>query len=200
MSAGQLALDIYQFQLMGQILRNEAVAERQIDVIENYELVLGLIWLIWFPATVIAFVMWAHRAHRNLPALGATGLEFSPRGAVGWYFVPFLNLFKPYQVMREIYNASEPSVTFESESEWRSRNAPAIIKIWWTLFLFSSFVGNAVMRESLRADTPEAIQILDVASIIHEILAVALTVAAIWLVWAVTERQDRRAKALARAA
>ena len=41
-----------------------------------------------FTAASIAFLMWFHRAHRNLPALKAGILKYSPGWAGGGFFVP----------------------------------------------------------------------------------------------------------------
>ena len=58
-------------------------------------------FLVWL-GTATAVLMWVHRAYRNLPALGARDMAYSPGWAVGWWFIPFLNLVRPYQVVREI--------------------------------------------------------------------------------------------------
>ena len=191
-----LACDYWQYQLMGPVLRNEAVTYEQLETGDNLLTLLSAAWLVWYPATVIAFLMWKHRAHRNLPSLGAGGLHFSPRGAVGWYFVPFLNLFKPYQVMREIYNASEPGDASEDRIDWHYRYAPAVVKTWWTLFLFMNLVGNAVARASFHADTPGAYQFVAAVSMVDDTLSIAAMLAAMWLVWSITKRQEDRAAAL----
>ena len=41
-----------------------------------------------FLTTSIAFLMWIHRVQRNLPALGAGSLRFSPGWAVAYFFIP----------------------------------------------------------------------------------------------------------------
>ena len=51
--------------------------------------VYGIAYLI----TVILFLMWVHRSHKNLKALGADETKFSPRSAVLWWFVPFMNFW-----------------------------------------------------------------------------------------------------------
>jgi hypothetical protein len=48
------------------------------------------------------FVIWVHRMQANTFALGVLGLRYTPAWAVGWYFVPIVNLWMPYRVMREI--------------------------------------------------------------------------------------------------
>ncbi|MFC1995866.1 DUF4328 domain-containing protein [Chloroflexota bacterium] len=49
-------------------------------------------YFILFVITAVLFYMWIHRAHRNLPSLGVSGLKYSPGWAVGGFFIPILNL------------------------------------------------------------------------------------------------------------
>ncbi len=48
-------------------------------------------------ASAVFFLMWFHRVYRNLPALGAAGLKYTPGWAVGFWFIPFLNFVRPAQ-------------------------------------------------------------------------------------------------------
>lgn len=57
-------------------------------------------------ASIVVVAMWIYRAHANLRAASIDGLEFSPGWAVGCYFIPIVNLFKPFQDMRELWNAT----------------------------------------------------------------------------------------------
>src|SRR5688500_18010935 len=52
-----------------------------------------------FIAVVVFFLIWVYRAFNNLSALKPGNLEFSPGWAVGWWFIPFANLIKPFQAM-----------------------------------------------------------------------------------------------------
>ena len=196
LSIAIVAFNVHRYQLMDRILRNEGFTERDIEISDNLQFFLDIAWLVWYISTVVAFLMWTHRVHWNLPALGATNLKFNPRNAVGWYFAPLLNLFRPYQVMREIYNASDPATFVDGSSDWRSRNAPAVVKMWWTLFLIMGFVGNAVSRESIKADTPLAYQDVAAMSVVDETFSIAAMLAATWLVRSIARRQEARATLL----
>ncbi|HEY3391478.1 MAG TPA: DUF4328 domain-containing protein [Lacipirellulaceae bacterium] len=193
LSLVMVASDISEFQMLTRLVNHEAVTDEQIESNDNRQRLLGVTWLVWYLSTIVAFLMWVHRAHRNLPALGATGLEFTPRGAVGWYFVPIANLFKPYQCMREIYNASDPLNASDGDQSRPDRNAPVVVKTWWALFLIMGFFGNAVGRARLKADTLEAYQIVAVASVIDGVVCIVATLAAIWLVRSIDRRQNERA-------
>ena len=188
-----VASDISEYQLLTRLIDHENVADEQIESNNNRQRLLGVTWLVWYLSTIVAFLMWVHRAHRNLPALGATGLEFTPRGAVGWYFAPIANLFKPYQCMREIYNASDPLNASDGNQFRPDRDAPVVVKTWWALFLIMGFFGNAVGRASFKADTLEAYQIVSIASVIDGVISIVATLAAIWLVWSIDRRQTERA-------
>lgn len=37
-------------------------------------------------------------------------MQFTPRWAIIWWFIPILNLWKPYQVTVEIIKSSDPTV------------------------------------------------------------------------------------------
>lgn len=77
--------------------------------------------------TAIVVSRWIHRANSNARALGAMEMAFTPRGAVGWYFVPIANLWKPYQAMREIWKASVGPLN------WQRQRLSALLPCWWLL-------------------------------------------------------------------
>jgi hypothetical protein len=77
----------------------------------------------------MAFLMWIHRSHRNLSAFGAQGLTFTPGWAVGWWFIPIFNLFRPFQIVREIWQASDPGMP--AGAAWRRAPSSPLIGWWW---------------------------------------------------------------------
>jgi hypothetical protein len=78
----------------------------------------------------LAFVWWAARAYRNLPALGVRGLRFGARWATAMWFVPFVNLVLPKEVVDDLWRASDPDVAPLSTS-WRLRTIPFRVHLWW---------------------------------------------------------------------
>ena len=57
-------------------------------------------------ATVVMFCCWIYIAGRNLVAADVDDLDFTPGARIWWFAVPFANLVKPFQGMRELWNAS----------------------------------------------------------------------------------------------
>lgn len=84
---------------------------------------IALLQLAAYLISGVFFLIWIYRVHRNLPALGVRRPRFSPRWAVGWFFVPILNLFRPYDVVRELWKESNPDVGKVSRIP-RSSNTP----------------------------------------------------------------------------
>ena len=91
--------------------------------------------------------MWLHRAHANLPALGATGLKFSPGGAVGWWFVPIANMFQPYRVVAEVWRNSNPA-----------GGGGMVVGLWWVLFVGGNIIGSRA--GSFYWDSEEPIEVM----------------------------------------
>lgn len=123
-----------------------------------------------FLVSVILVAMWIHRGHRNLHEYGLDGLEFTPGWAVGWYFIPFANLVKPFQAMRELWNASTGA------GESFSSDAPGFMNAWWGTWLLGNIISNisSSMADSFDASTLQLSAMLGAAS-------GAFTIVSAWL-------------------
>lgn len=95
---------------------------------------------------IIAF--WIHRMAANTRFLAGTGkMEYTPGWAVGWFFVPFANLWKPYQAMKEVWSLN-------ADGERAAGGvAGLLLPLWWLLWLAWNIVSNAAGRMSWRAAT-----------------------------------------------
>ncbi len=111
-------------------------------------------------ATAILVAMWIYRAHANLRAIGAPDLQFTPGWAVGWYFIPFANLVKPFQAMRELWAQSL------AQHDSYGDEADPQLKIWWGTWIAGNIASNLGLRlqSSADADTVSAGYVVDLAS------------------------------------
>ncbi len=117
--------------------------------------------------TAILVLAWIHRANHNARHLGAGDMKYTPGWAVGWYFVPIAWFWKPYQAMKEIWQASA------NPSDWHGQTVSPLLLWWWALWILPfwgvSLVDWAVGRtldesgaETLEAATGLAGSILDI--------------------------------------
>ena len=116
---------------------------------EDLSLLLGVFGLLAlariavFILTVIAFLVWLHRAYSNLQPLGAMGLEYTPGFAVGGWFIPFANLYVPYKAVKELWQESNPVIA-EPTEDWQKSGAPGWLAVWWVFWI----IGNILSRVS----------------------------------------------------
>lgn len=91
----------------------------------------ALIYLIdvLYIGTGVAFLRWLYVMNTNCHGFGAEGMNFSPGWAVGWYFIPVLNLLLPYNVMSEIRRVSS------DPQNWRDYGAGSLVVIWWAAWI-----------------------------------------------------------------
>lgn len=128
--------------------------------IEDSSMASGIVALVYllFVASLIASIvivaMWIHRAHANLRLAGVDGLEFSPTWAFGWFFIPIANLFKPFQAMRELWNAAHGS------SDGFAQPVDRRLSAWWGFWIAGNIVCNVGSR--FKPDTGANIGIADV--------------------------------------
>lgn len=144
-------------------------------------------------ATVPAFLVWFHRLYTNLPALGATDLRFSSGWAIGAWFVPFLNLWRPKQIADDIWRASDPDADTVSGPHWRGRPVGGVVHFWWGLYLLSNLVNQAVVRYSVDAVGVQELRTRAVADSGAAVLDALAALAALWFVVQMTVRHERRA-------
>lgn len=102
---------VMQYQLLSDfklgIYSSEALATAAAESNDQRQKVIGLFQAGVAITTIILFAMWIYRANFNARSLGAQKMKFTPGWSVGYYFIPFLNLWRPYQAMKEIWKASK---------------------------------------------------------------------------------------------
>ncbi len=149
---------------------------------------IGVAQLVLWIVTGIVFLTWIHRANRNARALGAKDMRFTPGWAVGWYFVPIMSLWKPFQAMREIWQASaEPG-------NWQVVRTPALLGWWWALFLGAQILAQVGYQLSKSIDGVDSAMRASAFITGSDIVSVALDVAAILLVTRIAANQIWQAK------
>ena len=90
---------------------------------------------------IVLFLVWQHRAAKNLRAFGQPGLEFSPGWCVGWWFVPIAMYWKPFQAMKELWRASDPETIGANERwVWLASPLAPTMGWWWAAWIISNFV------------------------------------------------------------
>ncbi len=178
--------------------RGGTITDAEAEANDIRQAIVGGLQLLTLVFTVIFFLMWIHRAHRNLPAIGARDLKFTPNWAVGWFFVPFMNLFRPVQVVIEISKASSPEINTPDGTSWKSVPTSPIIWLWWVVWIIAGIVGQIAARLSLRAETLETILASSWAILISDAIDMVAAVLAIMVVSTIDKMQEAKGVQVAR--
>ncbi len=105
----------------------------QLSILDVFEGLLGLGQAVLFIVTVVLFLRWWHLMARHALARGIP-LGATPGWAVGYWFVPFVNLARPYRIAKTV--ADGLGVT-------------APLGVWWGLWIASNIIANASARLNL---------------------------------------------------
>jgi len=142
---------------------------------KTFEFWWALFSIVQLFAAAGTFLFWFARAYRNLPALGAYELKYSPRSAVGWWFVPLASMVVPLLVTIELSSASDPSVRPNGCNERRRAPFPKLVLTWWI-----AFTATTILASLPSISSGELVWEAVLAGL--EILAAALAIAVIWTI------------------
>lgn len=184
--------------LLGRLAAGETVDEAQLNAIDLFAGLVGIATIVVLVVTAVLFIRWLAQARRNAEALGGRGMEHAP-GWVAWgWFIPILNLFRPYEVIAEIWRASEPGP--DRRSHPLADSTPPFMRAWWAAWLIGGFLSQLAFRMALGlgeqwdlGDFMAAERVLVIASL----ASLAAAVLATRLVRELDQRQRARAIRLA---
>jgi len=100
----------------------------------GFSILAGILALASLIVLVVLFCVWIYRVSCNSRALGIQDMRFSPGWAITWFFIPVANYFRPFQVVSEIWKASNPA----TQDNWKEKSTPFLIKAWWGTWLIST--------------------------------------------------------------
>jgi hypothetical protein len=187
-----VAVELSQASLLSAMAAGQKFANADLEANDARVQLVGIFTMIVYVATVIVFLIWIHRAHKNLAAFDTAGLEYSPGWAVGGFFVPFLNLIRPFQVMREIWKASDPDVDYDNANSWQYSSTSPLLAAWWGTWIVSNILGRLVFSFSKDAKSIEALLNLTYLSIASDVVNLIPAALVIIIVRSIERRQQQK--------
>jgi len=189
--------DLAELTLINRIVGDPgSVTHAETDASDQRQALLALVDVLCLLGIGVLFLVWFRLAYRNLPALGVESPRFSSGWAVGAWFVPFLNLVRPKQIMDEIWLNSDPLPAQPAANSMRQR-VPLMLHCWWALVILGGVIGWIAFNLDRNATTPEQIQDASAMTMVSDSVYLPLTILAYLVVADVTRRQEARAVRLA---
>ena len=135
--------DAFEVELLGRIEAGEHVSDAETSFNDIRQSVIGVVQTLAFIATIVLFLMWFSRAYQNVERLGGGPLRYGRGWAIGAWFVPVLNLFRPKQIANDIWRGSDPDLPrLPGPGYWRGAPIPGL------LFGLCGSCGSSPTRQS----------------------------------------------------
>lgn len=140
-----------QYLLLQDVQNGVDVSEDRAALNDLREAIIALLSLAVYITGIVMFLLWFRRAFFNLRQR-ANYLNYTDAEAVYSWFIPILSFYRPFQIMREVYN--ETKYLFEKNSISLTRPLSSdFLGIWWALWIINNITGQIAFRVSLKAET-----------------------------------------------
>lgn len=174
-----------------------SLGEEEIGAADLMIVLVALPQLFVYLATIVVFILWLHRSYKNLPAFGLQ-TEHTPGWAAGSWFIPFLNLVRPYQIVRETWKKSDPGVDHSGgfADDGPAARPATLVGVWWGFWLVANVVGNVEGRLAGDAETPDQLASAAAFGVVSNALTLAAAALAFLVVKTIDRMQEEKAARL----
>ncbi len=134
-------------------------------------------------AVGFALVRWLRACYEYAQTkLKASG--FAQEGWKTWgWIVPFMNLFKPYQVLSEIYKVG---VAERSEGEeWKKSSGSGMLLTWWVFWVITHMIMWGIGKQALKSSFRDDLSLNQIIGMYYgsvTVCVISLVVAGLWFV------------------
>jgi len=164
----------FQYDLLQTIENGGVVTENAAESNDLREKIIGYVSLLLFIISAITFISWLKRAYYNLQQKKSLLLSYTPGWVIGVWFVPIVNLYRPYQIVKELY-LETIELLDENNLGTDLKLSTKYLGAWWTLWILSGIIGQFVLKNSTNADTVSELTFSTLASMLSNLLSIPLS-------------------------
>ena len=157
-----------------------------VNLSDTLDILSGIISLGISITTIVLFIRWFRRAYYNLHSIQSSEVSFQEGWAAGAWFIPFLNLVRPYQIMREIWTGTQRAMPHR----YPDILPATLVGIWWALYLIMNITANISLRMAMGVEDIDDLINVAIASIIVEIITIPAAIIAIQVVKKISSFED----------
>ncbi len=166
-----------QYNLLQRALDGAEITNSAANANDVREGAIAIIYLIAYLSSAIAFIFWFRRAYFNLHQK-VKNLSFTEGWAAGCWFVPIVNLFRPYVIMKEMYDETR-SFILTRDGSFQLELTSKFVGLWWGLWILNNIIGQISYRIIKDADTIPGLINSTTFDIVNSIIGVALAIVTI---------------------
>ena len=160
--------------------RQAVVADLEPVASEVFYGLVGLAQLLAFVGAAVCFVLWFHDVYGAVPAITGRATNHDRKWVFWGFVVPFLNIFRPQQMMRETWDVMLQRWLRDADG------SPALVpadrvNIWWGLYIamcvasyFSGRVAWLAVSAAENVFSTTLTQGADAISLVSAVVAIGL--------------------------
>jgi hypothetical protein len=166
-----------QYELLQNAKDGIEISLARADANDLRERIINGVNFVVYIVSVVTFIKWFRRAYFNLH-IKVKNLSFTEDSAAKSWFFPILNLYRPFNIMKELYIETKNILT-KNEISFNQDFSTKYLGFWWTLWIINNVLGQFIFRLSLNADTIDEFIISTKASMISNIIGIPLALLAV---------------------
>jgi hypothetical protein len=131
----------------------------------HFTLVAALLVLVL--VTGLLYFNWLYNSVRNVREVRGKAMRATPGWAIGYWFIPIVNFYRPYQTVRDLWERSSEGIEV--------KEIPPPIGLWWLTY----FMGGVLESSGERLQTVELLRLsagLEVGSKVLLVVAAYLLI------------------------
>lgn len=173
-----------QVQLIEEVARGTNISDTDLTANDSRQQMFGIVQLSLGLVSAVVFLMWTNAHTKRLIELGVADMRYAPKWSVWGFIVPIINLFRPYQVMSELWKASD--LMPGPDDPWVKKPTPLIVNLWFAILVVDNVAGRLISRASL--DTIEEVLRASWFTVLLDALGVVTALIALRLVMEIDTR------------
>jgi len=163
----------FQYDLLEAAANGEEVSAVTATANDLREQIIAIFYMLFLIISGVTFIQWFRRAYFNLHQK-VPYLSHTEGWAAGSWFVPIICLYRPYQIMNELYQETKELLIAKGlrvNADFKTN----LLWLWWTLWILTSIIGQIVFRLSLKAESIVELTDFTVISMVDNIIRIPLT-------------------------
>ena len=165
--SGYFQYDLLQTAANGGVISTETATAN-----DTREQLIGIIYLIASIISGVTFIQWFRRAYYNLHQR-VNHLSQTEGWAAGSWFVPIVSWYRPYQIMKELYQETKELLIKKGLSVNENFTTDTL-GWWWTLWIINNVIGQFIFRFSLKAESIDELTSSTITSMISNVVGILL--------------------------
>jgi hypothetical protein len=176
-----LVSNLLQYNLLHTVGNGGFITPDEANANDSTQQIIAIIFLIVYIISAVTFIQWFRRAYYNLHLKVDHYLSHNEGWAAGGWFVPIVCLYRPIQIMRELYDDTALYLSGKGIKTDKNLTNKALTP-WWTLWIVSSIMGQFIYRYDAVATSIDELINSTIANIIMDIIGIPLALITIKII------------------